>query len=324
MQVQQTYASPSRPASHASATYSPGAYSYADTLATSQRVNWRIEDIIGPDKPLDFSKPFMPSNLARIDALDMLDPSEMLVLNQIRGHGYLYIFGLVEEFILPYVLDHARPQLGDDDARTRALLQFAGEEAKHIDLFKRFRHEFQAGFGTDCQVIGPAKAISDAVLAHDPLAVALLILHIEWMSQRHYVDSIRDDRDLDPQFKSLLKHHWMEESQHAKLDTLMVEAMAERSDSAAIDAAVDGYLALGGMIDGALKQQAAFDLDALTAATGRRFDAETAEAIITQQHQAQRWTYIGSGMTHPNFVATLQHIAPVRAQALAEIAPHFC
>jgi hypothetical protein len=307
-----------------SGIYIPGAYSYADTLATSQRVNWRIEDIIGPDKPLDFSKPFMPQNLARIDTLDMLDDTEKLVLNHIRGHGYLYIFGLVEEFILPFVLDHARPLLADDDARTRALLQFAGEEAKHIDLFKRFRHQFQAGFGTDCQVIGPAKAIAEAVLAHDPLAVALLILHIEWMSQRHYVDSIHDNRDLDPQFKSLLKNHWMEESQHAKLDTLMVEAMAESRDAAAIDAAVDGYLALGGMIDGALKQQAAFDLEALTAATGRRFGSDDVEAITAQQHQAQRWTYIGSGMTHPNFVATLHHIAPVRAKALANLAPAFC
>ncbi|MEX0804382.1 MAG: hypothetical protein WD688_13860 [Candidatus Binatia bacterium] len=47
------------------------------------------------------------------------------------------MFGLVEEFILPYVVDHARPQLSGDDYRVRVLLQFAGEEAKHIHLFKR-------------------------------------------------------------------------------------------------------------------------------------------------------------------------------------------
>jgi hypothetical protein len=46
-------------------------------------------------------------------------------------------------------------------------------------------------------ISGPAKAIAEAVIAHDPLAVALLILHIEWMSQRHYVDSIHDNRDLE-------------------------------------------------------------------------------------------------------------------------------
>ena len=299
-------------------------YSYADTLAAAQRVNWRVEDIIGPDHPLDFTRPFMPENLARVEGLPFLNAKEKLVLNQIRGHGYLHIFGLVEEFILPFVLDHARKHLDGNDLRTRALLQFAGEEAKHIDLFKRFRQEFEADFGTDCAVIGPAADIGAAVLAHDPLSVALLILHIEWMTQRHYLDSIKDDRGLDAQFKSLLKHHWQEESQHAKLDTLMGEALAETLDAAGIERAVDGYLALGGMIDGALRQQTGFDLDALMAATGRVLGATERADFMVQQHQAQRWTYIGSGMTHPNFLGTLRQIAPMRAAALADVAPVFC
>ncbi len=100
-------------------------------------------------------------------------------MNQIRGNAYLCIFGLVEEFILPFVLDHARTQIHGDDYRVRALLQFAGEEAKHIQLFKRFRADFEAHFGTWCAVIGPPEAIASAILAHDPLAVALTTLHIE-------------------------------------------------------------------------------------------------------------------------------------------------
>ena len=53
------------------------------------------------------------------------------------------------------------------------MLQFACEEAKHIQLFKRFREDFEAGFGTSCDVIGPPEAIAQAVLGHHPLAVAL-------------------------------------------------------------------------------------------------------------------------------------------------------
>lgn len=49
-------------------------------------------------------------------------------------------------------------------------------------------------------------------------------LHLEWMIQLHYVDSVRADEALDPQFCSLLRHHWMEEAQHAKLDTLIPRA----------------------------------------------------------------------------------------------------
>ena len=101
-------------------------FTYQDTLATSNKIAWRIEDIIGGEKRLDFSKPFMPESLARVEGLTFLSPAEQRVLNQIRGHGYLYLFGLTEEFILPFVLDHARPMLSGNDARTRAFLNFAG------------------------------------------------------------------------------------------------------------------------------------------------------------------------------------------------------
>ena len=107
------------------------------------------------------------------------------------------------------------------------MLNFASEEAKHIHLFKRFHAAFVRGFPVECQMIGPSEAIGAEVLRHDPLAVGLVILMIEWMTQQHYLGSIRDDGDLDPLFKSLMKHHWMEEAQHAKLDTLIVDALAE-------------------------------------------------------------------------------------------------
>ena len=132
-------------------------YTYQASLAASQRANWRIEDIIGGDKRLDFTKPFMPDSLARVNALEFLSADEKILLNQIRGYGYLSTFGLVEEFILPFVLDHARPTLHGDDARVRAFLNFAGEEAKHIDLFKRFREDFIKSFGSACDVIGPGE-----------------------------------------------------------------------------------------------------------------------------------------------------------------------
>jgi hypothetical protein len=299
-------------------------YTYASALAASQRVNWRVEDIIGGEKRLDFDKPFMPEALARIAPLDNLSAREKLLLNQIRGHGYLYQFGLVEEFILPFLLDHTRTRLAGDDARCRAFLQFAGEEAKHIDLFKRFRAEFRKGFSAECDVIGPPEAIAEAVLKHEPLAVALLILHLEWMTQRHFIECIRDDQGLDRQFASMLRHHWMEEAQHAMLDTLMVAELAKDMPEAEIVRAVDGYLEIGAMIDDGLKQQTLFDLAALMRASGRRLGEAEHASLAEQQHQAQRWTYIGSGMSHPNFLGTVQKLSPTSAKRLTEIAPAFC
>jgi hypothetical protein len=222
------------------------------------------------------------------------------------------------------VLDHARPQLPNDDYRTRALLKFAGEEAKHIQLFKRFRDEFEAGFGTSCKVIGPPDAIANAILAHDPLGVTFTILHIEWMVQNHYVDSVKDNQDLDPQFKSLLKHHWLEEIQHAKIDTLMVEALAAgRSEEQILDA-VEEYIEIGGFIDGGLKQQVEFDLEAFTQASGRELNCLEKEQFRAVQLQANRWTYLGSGMTHAKVLGTLESLTPKARQRIESIAPAFC
>lgn len=299
-------------------------YTYQDVLAASERVNWRVEDLIGDGRRFDFAKRFMPEALARVESLGFLTPREKCILNQIRGNAYLCIFGLVEEFILPFVVDHTRPQLQEDDYRTRALLQFAGEEAKHIHLFKCFREEFERGFGTSCDVIGPPDAIARAVLSHHPLAVALVILHIEWMTQAHYVESVKDDRSIDPQFKSLLKHHWMEEAQHAKLDTMMVETLAESCSEAEIDQAVGEYFEIGMFLDQGLEQQMKFDLEAFERATGRTLTGEEREQFEAVQRQANRWTYLGSGMTHPKVQATFGSISPSARKRLEEVAPAFC
>ncbi|HZH33749.1 MAG TPA: hypothetical protein VEX64_02855, partial [Pyrinomonadaceae bacterium] len=129
---------------------------------------------------------------------------------------------------------------------------------------------------------------------------------------------------LDRQFKSLLKHHWLEEAQHAKLDTLMVEALAKGMSDEEIEKAVDEYLEIGAFLDGAMKQQAIFDLEAFERASGRLLTASEGEKFIARQHQANRWTYIGSGMTHPRFLETLGKLSPAQRRRIEAVAPAFC
>jgi len=296
-------------------------FNYEATLASSLRAQWQLDDVLREDQELDFTKRFMPESLSRTGAVPALTESEQLILNQIVGHQYLSIFGIVEEFILPFLVDHARPHLMGDDWRVRALLNFASEEAKHIQLFKRFHDAFVRAFPVQCEVIGPSQAIGAEVLKHDPLAVALLILMIEWMTQQHYLGSVRDETDLDPLFKSLLQHHWMEEAQHAKLDTLIVEALAEGRSDEQIDRAIDEFFEIGAFLDAGLKQQAAFNLASLEKAIGYKF--AQADEIVAQQHQAARWTYIGSGMVHERFTETLAAISPHAAKRIADAAPLF-
>src|SRR5215212_7574096 len=243
-------------------------FNFEATLASSLRAQWQLDDVLRADQELDFSRNFMPESLARTAAIGSLNPFEQRILNQISAHQYLSIFGVVEEFILPFLVDHARPVLLGDDYRIRALLNFAGEEAKHIHLFKRFHDAFVRGFPVECRVIGPSEAIGAEVLRHDPLAVGLVILMIEWMTQQHYLGSIRDDGDIDPLFKGLMRSHWIEEAQHAKLDTLIVDALVESRGDVAWDKVMDAYFEIGGFLDSGLAAQAAFNIDALERLTG--------------------------------------------------------
>ena len=296
-------------------------FNYEATLGSSLRAQWQLDDVLRADQELDFSRNFMPESLSRTAAVSSLNPLEQRVLNQISAHQYLSIFGIVEEFILPFLVDHARPHLLGDDWRVRAILNFASEEAKHIHLFKRFHQAFVRGFPVECRMIGPSEAIGAEVLKHDPLAVGLIILMIEWMTQQHYLGSIRDDGDIDPLFQSLMKHHWVEEAQHAKLDTLIVDALAVGRSEQQIDQAIDEFFEIGAFLDAGLRQQASFNLDALEKAIGRK--VEDREAIEAQQHQAARWTYIGSGMVHERFQDTLNAISRRAAERMAEAAPLF-
>ena len=299
-------------------------YSYQAALAASERIGWKVEDLIGGDKQLDFTKAFLPESLAQVKQLSFLTPEEQLTLNQIRGHQYLAMFGLVEEFILPYVVDHARPQLSGDDYRVRALLQFAGEEAKHIHLFKRFRQEFEDGFGSSCEFIGPAEDVSRFVLSHSPLGVGIAILHIEWITLRHYIEGVRNNDNLDPQFKSLLKNHWLEESQHTKLDTLIVDSVAQGATPQEIDQAFKEYGEIGAFLDQGIQQQAAFDVESFVRATGKKLSRSEREEMTAAVLKGMRWTYLGTGMTHPNFLATVEDIKPEARTQIEAMAPAFC
>ena len=291
-------------------------YTYKAVLASSLRAQWELDDILAPDQDLDFSRNFMPEALSRTGAAPGLaNDDERRMLNHIVAYQYLCYFGSVEEFILPFLMDHARPSLRGDDYRARALLNFATEEAKHIHLFNRYREAFDRGFPFSPQMLGPREALSKKVLSHHPLAVGLIILMIEWMTQAHYVGSIRDDGDIDPLFKSLFKHHWMEEAQHAKLDTLIVDALAEGCGERDFTGVTNEFFQIAGFLDQSLQMQSRLNVESLERGLGRAVPER--DRLIVQQYRAARYTYLGSGLRHDRFKATAESISPKMAARIA-------
>jgi hypothetical protein len=300
--------------SHSSYYSSHPSVYYQSILETSERIGWHIEDIIGAEKPLDFFKPFLPEALVSVDAIQCLNRYEKLKLNQIRGNSYLHLFSLCEEFILPTVVDYVSRIRGEDVYATLAFLNFAKEESKHIQLFRQFSVEFERGFGSRCEVIEPVQTICAEILNHHPLAVALLTLHIEWMTQRHYLESVRGNQGLDPQFCSLLRYHWLEEAQHAKLDTLMIQRLVAEQKVQELEIAIDDYFKIISLLSRLFKQQVKLDFKSFSRVTDRCFTSSEKQEIRSVQEKSYQWTFLWAGMTHQNVVRMFGDISPI-AQA---------
>ena len=122
-----------------------------------------------------------------------------------------------------------------------------------------------------------------------------------------------------------MKHHWLEESQHTKLDTLIVEALAaECCQQKEIDQAFQEYAEIGAFLDNGIKQQTEFNVESFVNATGRNLSKSEREEMTAAVLKGMRWTYLGTGMTHPNFLATVEQIKPEARKQIEEMAPAFC
>jgi hypothetical protein len=147
---------------------------------------------------------------------------------------------------------------------------------------------------------------------------------MEWTTWRHYIESVRDNQDLDGPFQSLLAHHWLEESQHCQIDTLLVEEMAACATSKETDLAFDDYNEIVAFIDDGIQQQAEFNVVAFEQASRSKLLTNDYEQMFNTVLKAMRWTYLGSGMTHPNFLATVEKIKPAARAQIEAMAPSFC
>lgn len=296
-------------------------FTYESVWRDSKKVNWRVEDLIGPDKPLDFTKRFLPESLARTEELACLNPQEQLILNHIRGNSYLHLFVVVEAFIIPMVLDQVKGMGYQNIFATQALLGFADEEGKHIHLFQQFAKAFEQGFGSPCLCVGPPEEVAAPILARHPLGVLLLTLQFEWTTQSHYLESVRNnDEDLDPRFCDLLKFHWLEEAQHTRLDTLLVCELNQVLEANVIEKAVEDYLGAVQLLHDTLMRQVRLDLQSLEQAIGRSLSSTEREVILAGQEQAYRWGFLCAGLTHPNFVSVLGNLSPSGKARVIELA----
>jgi hypothetical protein len=294
-------------------------YSYPEILKNSLKVSWTEREVL-EGRDFDYSKRFLPDRLSGVDEIGCLNAEEKLKLNQIMGNAYCHLFAFVEEYIVPQALEAAQRDIWGDETRLRTLLLFAEDESKHQELFRRSTALFEKGFGVKPGLIPGREEVAKIVLSKSRLCSYLLTSMIEWYTQTHYVEHVRDRRELDPLFRDLVRYHWMDEAQHAKIDSLLIDEIVRDIPEEDREAAVDELLELGGAVDGLLSQQADLDLATFEAAIGRTLSVEDRAEVRRCTQRAYRWTFLVSGLEHPAFVQIVSELTergPAKLQAVA-------
>ena len=104
------------------------------------------------------------------------------------------------------------------------------------------------------------------------------------------------------------------------MDSLLIDEVAGDLTTDEREEAIDQLLELGGAVDGLLAQQIELDIDALQQASRRTFTDDERDAIRADQRPAYRWTFLVSGLQHPNFVRIVEQVTTSGATKIATAA----
>jgi hypothetical protein len=243
----------------------------------------------------------LPDGLSKVNELDFLGAEDRRLLSQIQGRTYANMFGLVERFIGPKILEVSRDHWLGDQVKFEALVRFTDEELKHQELFRRIERLTAEAMPQGYRFLPQPNEVASVVLGKSTWAVLALTCHIELFVLAHYHASIDPDTELSELYKDVFLHHAREESQHAILDELEWQREHAKLSPSEHDQAVNDLIALVGAVDGILQAQARADVEYFVGACGRTFTPAEIERLHAGVRKAYRWQYIVSGVQDKRF-----------------------
>jgi hypothetical protein len=270
-------------------------------MGVSLRVRFDIDRDVIRGRRFDYSKKFLPDGLSKVNELDFLGAEDRRLLSQIQGRTYANMFGLVERFIGPKILEVSRDHWLGDQVKFEALVRFTDEELKHQELFRRIERLTAEAMPQGYRFLPQPNEVASVVLGKSTWAVLALTCHIELFVLAHYHASIDPDTELSELYKDVFLHHAREESQHAILDELEWQREHAKLSPSEHDQAVNDLIALVGAVDGILQAQARADVEYFVGACGRTFTPAEIERLHAGVRKAYRWQYIVSGVQDKRF-----------------------
>ncbi|KFE61963.1 hypothetical protein [Hyalangium minutum] len=297
---------------------------YQSCIQSSERVSWKLDEVLPKDTVLDFSRRILSDALTGTEAISCLSAEEKLMLNQIRSNSYAHLFLFLEEYAVALSATRANLELHGNSIHMRALLRFTEEELKHQHLFARYTTAFARGFKVAPALLDNHVQVAKAIMAKSNLSVLIFNLHMELMTQQHYVETIRNNEreQLDPLFCNMLKHHWLEEAQHTRLDFLEAQKILAQAPET-LEAAMTEYAELLQALRATLNAQLELDLQTFEKAAGRTFTEAERKEISVAQERSYVWSFIGMGMKAPLYLSRLRALSPLAEQRVLELAPQY-
>ena len=298
------------------------ALDYRAIVAASEKVAWTVDGVFR-SRRFDATLPIVPLSWLPAEALAILDGCETLVLNHCRAFSYVHLLGNFEEFLPAHLTEVLEPDWHAERAHVRALLRFSDEEVKHQELFLRAEHVLEESCGHSFGRYFDADkarltAFTRGILDHPPLARFLIVLALEWGTQRHYVESIRDRTAAhdDALYADILKAHWVEEAQHTKTDMREIARLAHAMNAAELRAVFEHVGAIAQLVDVAFAGQAAEEIATVERVTGRTFSATERAEVRDVLHRSLAGIMAGVGLSHPRFVEVALALSPEGAGLL--------
>jgi len=295
---------------------------YPSIVATSEKVAWTVDKVFA-GRRFDATKPIVPESWVGVQHLAFLDEPAQRMLNHLRAFSYVHLFGNYEEFIPIHLMTLAQQNWHADRDQLRALVRFGEEEMRHQQLFLRTEAVLEESCGYSMgRYFGPDKArvttFTNALLSYPPLSRSLTLLALEWGSQRHYVDSVRDhtkDRS-DPLYVDVLKYHWIEENQHVKTGVLEIEQLAREMNPEDISHAFDDIQAIGGLVDATFVGQVEQEITTLQQVRGSALPQAEQTALRDALHHSLTAIWVDVAFTHPSFKQVALALSPEGAAKL--------
>jgi hypothetical protein len=200
------------------------------------------------------------------------------------------------------------------------MLRFAEEETKHQRMFVVMNDRLAEGFGFRPGELPDREGVAKRVGENSPLAVHLVTITLEFLTQRHYVECFCEERDkLYPGFVKVFRLHWTEEAQHTRIDALEIRALAGNMSPSEIRTSVEEFIVILRTLQELLAAQDVLDLGSLEQVLDCTFEQAQRAELLAALNKEFLWVFILSGLEHASFQALYEEVIPAGCAGISEI-----